>query len=560
MSSVDQQGLKLLREAWEALGRQAETTAACGAGDRRTRRLNEAFVRSIVDAMQRLSWVCLRLDGPTVHVRGKVLVEGEVWGHLYELGVRGVSIETTDPRELSALGDLLARDWSRRHHFDQDLSRALWRGGLRGCWVDLRAAPREDDLAVAQPDLEGLRSLQAALEGDGLPALGDNMLSEAGEEILARLRRDLAHEAPEMDELHDLVDVMELHAASLRNEVMTVAAGADISVDSVGRVAFELALLCDSRAMEQLGQELARHLRTCMRAGDADGASDLVRRLGLLFEDDMLRERPSLKKLRAGLGVALDDPEAFAAELEALDPSAGPAMLSVLLTVPPESARKLCAVSAACSKPAWRQVLADALVVLCGDDAPERLATLLEQSGGRDALLPLLALARVDSPSTIGLCLKFLQKEQSEFREAALVALRPHGGERVRRGVLHALEDRSERVRVEALRWISVYRTSEAVPILAEQCRGGPFFTKGSAIESRAWLMAYARAGRADAAPLLLKLLREPSSGQQRPPEFLLSVTRATLSLGGDAAQAVEQMAREDDSIARAVNTLRAQR
>ena len=557
MSSVDQQGLKLLREAWEALGRQAETTAACGAADRRTRRLNEAFVRSIVDAMERLSWVCLRLDGPTVHVRGKVLVEGEVWGRLFELGVRGVSIDTRDPQELGALGDLLARDWSRRHHFDQDLSRALWRGGLRGCWVDLRAAPRKDDLAVAAPDVEGLRALQAALEGDGLPAPGDNLLSEAGEEILSRLRRDLAHEAPEMDELHTLVDVMELHAASLRNEVMTIAAGADISVDNVGRVAFELAMLCDSRSMEELGQELARHVGARVRAGDADGASDLVRRLGLLFEEDMLRERPSLKRLRAGLGAVLDDPDALAADLDALDSGAGPAMMSVLLTVPPESARKLCAVAAVCSKPEWRQVLADALVVLCGDDATERLALLLEQTGGRDALLPLLALARVDSPSTIGLCLKFLDHEQSELREAALVALRPHAGERVRRGVLRALEDRSERVRLEALRWISVYRTAEAVPVLAEQCRGGPFFAKGSAIESRAWLMAYARAGRSEAAPLLLKLLREPAGQGARPPEFVLSVTRAALSLGGDTALAVDSMAREDEVIARAVNTLR---
>ena len=560
MAGADQQGVKLLREAWEALGRQVQTTLECGADDRRTRRLNDTFVRTLQEAVKRLNWVCLRFDNSRVHLRGRVLVEGEVWSRLYDMGVRGVSIETTDGDELARLGDLLARNWSRRDRFDADLSRELWRGGLRGCWLDVQAAPDEEDEQQAFDELAGLARLSEHLTA-GLPSLPEDCLSEPGRDMLVRLRRDLAHEAPEMDGLHDLFDVLESHEALLHRDVATITAGADICPDSVGRVAFELALLLPEQGAEQRGRELARLVRQLWRSQDAAAASDLVRRAALLLDDGPMQDHPSLRHLRSGMATLLDHPEALARELDSLPEDQAASVLSALMAMPPHAGQKLAAVCAACTVPAWRNVLADALVLLSGDDAMGRLDDLLEHSQGRDALLPLLGLARVDAPQSISACLGFLQATDSDLREAALVALRRHGTERVRRAVLTSLDDRSAKVRVEALRWVSVYQTREALPQLTDQVRGGNWFVRSSATESRAWLMAYARAAGSDAVPLLLSILDGRHALPSRPPDLALSAARAALATGSrDVGPALERLAGEREDIRRALSELNQER
>ena len=560
MAGADQQGLKLLREAWEALGRQIQTTLECGAEDRRTRRLNDTFVRTLQEAVERLTWVCLRFDNTRVHLRGKILVEGEIWSRLYDIGVRGVSIETTDAAELSRLGDLLSRNWSRRDRFDADLRRELWRGGLRGCWLDVRAAPEAENADHAFDRLSGLTQLFERLQG-GLPELPEDSLSDAGRDVLVRLRRDLAHEAPEMGGMNDLIDVMQSHEALLRREVATIAAGADISPDSVGRVVFELALLLPGQGAEQLGREMARLVRQLWRSQDTDAASALVRRAALLLDDEPMQEHPSLRRLRDGMATLLDHPEALGAELDALPEDESAAVLSVLLAMPPHAGQALAAVCAASASPAWRMVLADALVLLSGDAVVGRLSDLLEHSQGRDAMLPLLGLARVDVPQSIGPCLDFLQATDSDLREAALVALRRHGSERVRRAVLAALRDRSAKVRTEALRWVSVYQTREALPQLTDQVRGGNWFVKSNAKESRAWLMAYARTAGTDAVPLLLGILDGSHPLPTRPPELVLSAARAALATGSrEVAPALERLARQREDVRRALSELNRER
>lgn len=549
MSGVDEHGITLLREAWEALGRQAETTAACGAADPRARRLNETFARGLQKVAASSGWLCLRFDGRRVLYRGRVVGESATWARLSALGVRSVVVEEADRTDLGLIGDLLARDWSVRDAFEQDLSRAQWRLGLRSCWIDVRAPARDDSLDQVEVDLVRLVALTRSLDGEGLPTMAPFPLSTSGGELLDRYRRDLAFEAPEMDESNALAELQSTEQGALAQEVATVCADADIAVDSVGRVGFELLRLLEgedqARAARRLGELALRSLQT----QDAEGTSDLLRRAALLPD-----------ATRSGLASLVADPAALAAALDAVPADQAAKVLGALLALPSSSVPELCGVAAHSTLQIWRQTVADAVVLLLDD--PAALRTLFESSEGRDQVAPLLGLARQPSAATIDACLRLTEHADGVLRGAALTALRPHNAsERVQKVVLRSLTDNSRLVRVEALRQVAVHAMEGAAGIVEEQLRTGALFARSDAIEARAWLMAYARAGGVASAPLLLGLLDGSARLPATPTEWLPAAVRAALATGDPSvSSALEALAKSQIEVRRALAALRKER
>jgi hypothetical protein len=155
-----------------------------------------------------------------------------------------------------------------------------------------------------------------------------------------------------------------------------------------------------------------------------------------------------------------------------------------------------------------RQVVADALILLVQADE-EALLTLLVTGEDEESIIPLMALGRMESPAVVEECLRRMGSPNPALREACLRALRGQQSPRIRQEVLRCLKDDEASIRIEALRYLAVYRDRIDLPLLEARLLSTAL-KDYELDEVKAWIVSYAIVGRGEA----LKLLRSVLEGK----------------------------------------------
>ena len=139
-------------------------------------------------------------------------------------------------------------------------------------------------------------------------------------------------------------------------------------------------------------------------------------------------------------------------------------------------------------------------------------------------------------------------------------ALRGQNLPRVRQEVLRCLKDDEASIRIEALRYLAVYRQSMDLPLL-ESTLQSPKLGSFEPEEIRAWVKCYGIVGRNESIKLLRKVL-EGSAKIAGPPGLIRSLAiEALLALNTPEAQgALELLGRKDESMKQEILKLQGQR
>jgi hypothetical protein len=101
-------------------------------------------------------------------------------------------------------------------------------------------------------------------------------------------------------------------------------------------------------------------------------------------------------------------------------------------------------------------------MLLVADRGQTDLRQVLAQAADADLAVVLLALGRRPDPTLVELILAREGSKDAQVREAVLIALRAHQSPRIKEVMRSAVEDEVAAVRMEALRYLSVYRDAAA--------------------------------------------------------------------------------------------------
>ncbi len=516
------------------------TSRLYGSSHHQSQRFLSQYVEGVQELLDRFEVLDFEFSATEIQFHGERIVGQDKAGEdmaygLHMEGARGFGIQRdVSPRELLKLAELLVADWSHRGEFEDDLVSALWRSEFENIHVDIAdrfsaedemgiAAEREDlmsgrsagvDPEMAQGDsllVPEIQGLIAELQAEG--ARVADVIQMKQDEVALYLRlKDELHLEVEGGEGEDdaLLQVDNAGRKALQAEVNELRAGTDADFERVGRVLFEtLRLEEDLGRVEEMGRDVGRHCLELISSDELQGAGAFVRRV-LAFSTNAPRASPErLEAFQRGFGRLLADKslERLGAVLSArceTRADCGP-VFTLFSVVPRAGVDRLISLGAHCGSSSVRQVLADVLVLKVNWD-PEAVLTLLVTAQPTEAVVPLLALGRVTAPQAIDVCLGHVNAEESATREAALRALRKQQSPAIRAAMLSALEDKESGVRIEALRYLSVYRDRSSLNHIEVRMRS-PLLGTCSDAERRAWFLAYGIIGRVESIPLLRGVL-----------------------------------------------------
>jgi hypothetical protein len=531
---------KQARLIFQNLIKFGRTSRLYGSSHHQAQRFLDLYVEGVQELLDRFEVLDFECSATEIRFHGEPVVgqdkvgEGMAYG-LHMEGARGFGIQReVSPRELLKLAELLVADWSHRGEFEDDLVSALWRSEFENIHVDIAdrfsaedemgiATEREDLMAgrssgmdpemargdsLLVPEIQGLL---AELQAEG--ARADDVIQMKQDEVALylRLKEELHLEVEGAGEEDDaLLRVDDAGRQALRAEVNELRAGTDADFERVGRVLFETLRLEDDIArVEEIGREVGRHCLELISSDELQGAGAFVRRV-LAFEKDAPRAAPErLEAFQRGFGRLLADKSlerlgsVLSHHCETRE-DCGP-VFTIFSVIPRSGVNQVISLGAHCSSSSLRQVLADVLVLKVDWD-PEAVLTLLVTAEPKEAVIPLLALGRVTVSQAIDVCLGHVKAEESATREAALRALRKQQSPAIRAAMLAALEDPESEVRVEALRYLSVYRDRSCLNHVEVRMRS-PLLGTCSDAERRAWFLAYGIIGRVESIPLLRGVL-----------------------------------------------------
>ncbi len=191
-----------------------------------------------------------------------------------------------------------------------------------------------------------------------------------------------------------------------------------------------------------------------------------------------------------------------------------------------------------------RTALADGLVLAIdrhpGTSLREKLAHCA------DAALPTLlrAAARFGDPTLVEPILARATHEDADVREAVFVALRAHQSPRIRTVARKAVDDAEHRVRMEALRYLAVYRDAESADVIGARIkRARP--TDAGPEEMRALALAWLHTSRGAAAAELEAL----AADNTRHPDGPAAAIAALATLGAPGKAALDRLGRAHEHI-----------
>ncbi len=532
--------VKQARLVFQNLIKFGRTSRLYGSSHHQAQRFVNQYVEGVQELLERFEVLDFEFSATEIQFYGEKIVGQDKVGEemaykLHMEGARGFCIQReVSPRELLKLAELLVADWSHRGEFQDDLVSALWRSEFENIHVDIAdrfsaedemgiAAEREDlmsgrsagvDPEMAQGDsllVPEIQGLLAELQAEGVRA--DDVIQMKQDEVALylRLKEELQLEVEGAAEEDDaLLQVDEAGRQALQADVNELQAGTDADFERVGRVLFEtLRLEQDIARVEELGRGVGRHCLELISSDEMQGAGAFVRRV-LAFAEDAPRAAPErMEAFQRGFGRLLADKslERLGAVLSnhcETRKDCGP-VFTIFSVIPRSGVNQMISLGAHFSSSSLRQVLADVLVLKVDWD-PEAVLTLLVTAEPRDAVIPLLALGRVTVPQALEVCLGHVKAVESATRKAALRALRKQQSPAIRAAMLAALEDPESEVRVEALRYLSVYRDRSCLNHIEVRMRS-PLLGTCSDAERRAWFLAYGIIGRVESIPLLRGVL-----------------------------------------------------
>ena len=404
----------------------------------------------------------------SVDVLGHDLISRRLAAGLHGTGLRSVQVypEVTD-EELRQLAHLLCRDWSHHAAFDLDFEATIWQLGFRSVHFDLetRTLTGRDEL-TEMPDPDVVRTLVKRLGYELVQDTGDGLMMEVGA-LLRSLRRfpadnERAQPQPALDPAH---------LKDLQSELDQIKADQDATPALTAMVLFEC-LRNDPGGIgaADTAQRLVRHVRSLLAAGDPIAAGEILRRpmtlvSGPPFEDWPHRDvvESELKTLlstsgREAIGRGVHHKGTAAADWAGL-------LFTLSQLAGPRELRALFALSAVLSERVQLQAVADGLLFLV-ERYELSLKQLLSEVHAEDTAVVLLALSRRPDATLVEPILARLQASEAVVREAALVALRPHQSPRIKELARRAVEDEALAVRLEAMRYLTVYRDAAAGALL----------------------------------------------------------------------------------------------
>ena len=458
------------------------------------------------------------------------------------LGAQGLTrvtvLETAQGRTVRALAVLLAREWSTEGA-----------GALRGL-VERGPTPGVDfvfqaDVPVAvggglEPGvlLHQLRAQSANPPADLVPAL-DAMRARLS--LPPDVQAAIAGAGMEA-------------RRQLAVEVQAVQQGVDVPWDRVGRVAFE-AMRLDAAGLQAADtfRLAVDHFEQLVARGRPSDAFDLLHRPLSLVDPDVVPGWPHREVVRAEVGV-LFDPKALDRLVTAANAAAEgldtwkQLIFTLASVVPLERVPVACAAWAELTRAPLRQAAGDGLLLATGRDV-KRLDKLLAAANGPGAAVLLLAIGRLDAPMLLERVLARMDSEHATVRQDALTALRRHRSPRTQDRVRLAITDPDAQVRIEALRYVSVYRDAEAAGLIMERLRQlKPGETEEE--EQRALGKAFAIIGRQEAVLPLTRLVQE--SAERRPAATTAGIA-GLLSIGESGRSSLHGLARTSPELRRII-------
>ncbi len=156
-----------------------------------------------------------------------------------------------------------------------------------------------------------------------------------------------------------------------------------------------------------------------------------------------------------------------------------------------------------------RRTITDALMLLLGRQSPPWVEAL-RSLNWHVAADSVYALGRLADPTALDPIIGAFAREEFQVRTEVINALREHQSPRIHRLMLDALRDDHKDVRLAALRYLTVYRIQDAVPVITKAL-GTKAFSQREFEERRGWYIAlgHLAGGRA-----LSAFVREADEGR----------------------------------------------
>lgn len=438
-----------------------------------------AFATQVAEALERGRVVLeihpdhLSFDGNDV-LGGDLVAEALLNGWEQE-GLVAVTIEPSTPEpELRELGLLLGRDWRGRSTDEEDLEAVVWKGDFDNVHFRFvgRSVITEADVETPSVEEIGVRLVHQL----GLAGLDDATVRADVGALLEQL--SVAELGPAPQGLAELRDHVSNRVATA--QLARMERDADVTLDTVARCLLETVRGArTTEAARSTTRHLARHVQSQLQRGEPERAIALLRRLLVLTTPDLFPQYRFKAVVSAELRT-LWRAEGQQAMLHGIaahgDPAAWKGPLFTLGEIAQaEDLLDLCTFGAQVQA-SLRQPLADALLLLA-DRSGTTLRQLLHDANETALPVILLATRRRPDPTLVEPLLARVGSASPQVREAVLLALRDHQSPRIKQVMRDGLADPAKPVRLEALRYLTVYRDKEggeAALRRLEGARSGP--------------------------------------------------------------------------------------
>jgi hypothetical protein len=410
----------------------------------------------------------LRVNGDGIFLDETELTGGDVVGRAMLEGLVGEGLEalivlpSVSNEELTDLADMLTQDWRNRTSEEAGLEAESWRRGFSHVFLDLRARRVVTELDGDVEDEEMVARLFRQLGVQTVEDADGGLDAEIGA-VLRHMRSlgDGALDEPTLEAMRATAS----HRGFLR-ELEAVSKDQDVSADTVGLIMFET-LRCapDGDHAADTVAAFSPHMKAALRRGDLDLAGAVIRRLGVLAQPDLFDGWAAAAGATSAMSQLLDDETAQAIAVGVqLNPdikSWSGVLFSLGQLAAVDDLDGVLVLGRHVADRALRQALGDALLMVV-QRSDQNLRAVLNGAADVDLPVVLLALGRQPDPTLVEQILARESSEDAQVREAVLIALRAHQSPRIKAVMRAALEDPAAPVRMEALRYLSVYRDAEA--------------------------------------------------------------------------------------------------
>ena len=400
---------------------------------------------------------------------GEDLLAAHVCQTLSAEGLRAIFIEpTVTTGELRRLAWLLASDWTVRALFEPDLQASAWQSRFAAVHLDvvgrrLEVDDDDDDDELVSQLLQQLAAPDLANKGS-LGALLSHLRTLSSE---PRRRRNsdesrLALEHPQAFE-------------QLCRRLEQVRENTDVDEDRVSLVVFEtLRNESESEAVNAIADGLCWHVRRALAEGLPATASTLLHWPLMLLDEALFPAWPHRAALKGALR-GLVAPDVWQAIREGFgrcqEPEVwkGP-LLTITLAMSIADLDTILSAASTLPSRTLREAVADgAILLMRRAGMPD--AALLDTTRSAGLKVALLAMTRSADATQVGRILSHFTSTDADIREAVLVALRRQQSPRIKAAARAGLLDPAEVVRLEALRYLAVYRDIEGAERIEARLR-----------------------------------------------------------------------------------------